>query len=107
MDRAVCSRVDHAIRELLAEGVPLSVSIVADALGFSRFQLARRFEEEAGKPLSAYLRERQFARAKELLESTDYPIKRIAILSGCGTERTLCRLFREFTDAPPSAWRRS
>lgn len=107
MDQIVCSRVDHAIAGLLRSREPLTVMSLAASLGMSRYQLARYFETEQGKPLSLYIREQQFARAIELLETTDLPIKRIALLSGCGTERTLRRLFRQFADVTPSGWRRS
>ncbi len=86
---------------------PLSVDDLAARAGMSTRTLGRRFVEETGTAPVRWLNLQRLDRARALLETTDFPIDRIARESGLGTESNMRQHFRDRLDTTPSAYRRA
>ena len=69
--------------------------------------LGRRFVEEIGTTPVRWLNHQRLDRARALLETTDFPIDRVARESGLGTESNLRHHFRDRLETTPSAYRRA
>lgn len=67
----------------------------------------RRFRREHGTSPGQWLTTARIQRAKELLESTDLPVERIAELVGLGTASNLRTHFTRCVGRTPQAYRRS
>jgi AraC-like DNA-binding protein len=102
-------RLEHSVEEYLAwcfeQRTPPRVSELATRLGVSRYTLAKNFTAARGITRSAYLKQRQLARAKELLTSACLSIAEVATRAGFGSERALRQAFRGRIGLPPSAFR--
>ncbi len=91
--------------ERLAE--TLTVDDLAARAGMSTRTLGRRFVEEIGTTPVRWLNHQRLDRARALLETTDFPIDRVARESGLGTESNLRHHFRDRLETTPSAYRRA
>jgi transcriptional regulator GlxA family with amidase domain len=101
-DTAVAPLLDR-LRKRLAE--PLTLADMAAAGGLSVRSLQRRFADQLGtSPLQWLLRVR-IDRARQLLETTDLPIDRVAGEVGFGSSVTLRHHFGRVTGVSPSAYR--
>jgi transcriptional regulator GlxA family with amidase domain len=67
----------------------------------------RRFREETGLSPQRWLLAQRTALARELLESTDLPVDRIAADAGFGTPASLRAHFRAALGVSPLAYRRT
>lgn len=84
---------------------PLTVSDLAAHAAMSRRTFLRRFAEEAGSSPLQWLLRARVDEARELLESTDLPVDRIADRVGLGTGANLRLHFRRLLDVSPSEYR--
>jgi len=101
-DTAVAPLLDR-LRGRLAE--PLTLAEMAAAGGLSVRSLQRRFADQLGtSPLQWLLRAR-IDRARQLLETTDLPVDRVAAEVGFGSPVTLRHHFGRVTGVSPSAYR--
>lgn len=103
---SVTRRVDelrHHIRQHLGE--PLTVPELAERLHISDRQLTRIFKKELGTTPAAYLVSARLELARNLLETTDDTLHRIAAACGFGTVDTLNRAFRRSLNVTPSEYR--
>lgn len=82
------------------------VSEFAQYVQKTRPHLSRAIRAIAGQTASAFLRARQFARARQLLESTSLGIDQIAAACAFGTSRSFFRSFRREFGITPGAYRR-
>jgi len=116
------ARVWEAIafmRAHLAE--PLTVADIARYVEFSASRFSHVFREETAMTPCEALRDIRLEKGAELLETTDWPVKRIAREVGMGGDgldpchsdgddpapSTFGRLFKEWSgDTTPGAWRR-
>jgi AraC-like DNA-binding protein len=80
---------------------------LADRLGTSPSTLRRRFVETTGTSPHGYLLQCRAARARELLGSTDLPVKAIADRLGYRDVYFFSRQFRQLVGVPPAAYRRT
>lgn len=100
-------RVDdlrHHIREHLTD--PLTVGELASWLHVSDRQLTRIFKSELGMTPAAYVEQARLEVARNLLETSDDTLSRIASVTGFGTVDTLARAFRRALKVTPSDYRR-
>ena len=67
----------------------------------------RRLRAETGLPPGAWLLEQRLNRARQLLETTDLPVHRVAERSGLGTAANLRRRVRAELGVSPDAYRRT
>lgn len=82
-----------------------SVADAADALAVSPGQLRRLFRQAGmGSPAKRFAAIR-CERARQLIERTDYPMKRVAGLCGYASQSDMCRAFRREGVHPPARFR--
>ncbi|PTY03234.1 hypothetical protein DB347_22425 [Opitutaceae bacterium EW11] len=83
----------------------ISVDQVADHVGMSRSYLEKKYREIVGRSPHAEIRRVQFARIRELLQETDYPLKCIAAMTGFRYMEHLCLAFKRAMGETPGAYR--
>lgn len=83
----------------------LSVPTLADRAAMSERTFARAFLAETGITPAKYVELVRLDRAKQLLESTTWPLARVASRSGLGSTSTLARLFRKQLGITPQDYR--
>ncbi|MEV0263833.1 helix-turn-helix domain-containing protein [Streptomyces sp. NPDC050617] len=86
---------------------PLTLRVLARHAGLSQRTFMRRFTEETGTTPLQWLLNARLGKARELLESTDHPIDRVARDCGLGTAANLRLHFRRALDTTPTAYRRT
>ncbi|GAA0629405.1 helix-turn-helix domain-containing protein [Kutzneria viridogrisea] len=87
--------------------LPLTQSELADHARMSLRTFARRFRDEVGVSPGRWLIQQRVARARELLESSDLPVDRIASQVGFATGTSLRQHLRESIGVSPLAYRRT
>jgi len=97
------ARTREFARAHLAES--LALDDLADYAGMSKSHFARRFRAAAGCTPMRDLRLLRLEYAKNLILTTDLPLKAIAPLTGLGDEYHLSRLFRRHLGFTPGSLR--
>lgn len=80
---------------------------LAETMGYSAKYMSRLFKQQSGVGFSDYKTDIKIERAKELLEKTDYRIKRIAYELGYENSESFVRIFKKRTGTTPSRYRGS
>src|SRR3954452_11355803 len=88
-------------------GEPLTLADLAAHARMSVRTFTRRFREETGLSPQRWLTEQRLALARELLESTDAPVDRVAADAGFGTAASLRQQLRGALGVSPLAYRRT
>jgi transcriptional regulator GlxA family with amidase domain len=83
----------------------LGVPALAERAGMSERTFARAFLAETGMTPARYVELVRIDRAKQLLETTKWPLARIADKSGLGSAATLTRSFRRHLGITPEDYR--
>lgn len=86
-------------------GEQVTLRALARHAGLSQRTLMRRFTEETGTTPLQWLLDARLGRARELLETTDHPVERVARECGLGTAANLRLHFRRALDTTPTAYR--
>jgi LacI family transcriptional regulator len=102
-DKNVAAALSH-IREHACQG--LSVTDLLRRAAASRSQLERKFRRLLGRTPQAEIRRVQLEKVKQLLLETDFPLKRIAELTGFEHVEYLCVVYKRVTGESPGAFRR-
>jgi len=92
-------------RRRLAE--PLTVGDLAARAHLAPRTLIRRFHAATGTTPMRWLLRLRLDRARELLETTDLPVDRIAECTGLGSPANLRHHFTRVVGTPPSSYRRA
>ncbi|KNX37503.1 GlxA family transcriptional regulator [Luteipulveratus halotolerans] len=95
---------DWAMAHLDAD---LSLAALARHAGMSVRTFTRRFREETGETAGEWVTRRRVEHARHLLETTSWPVDRVAAESGFGTPAAFRTQFRAGVGLAPSAYRRS
>ncbi|MCX6969270.1 MAG: AraC family transcriptional regulator [Verrucomicrobia bacterium] len=103
-------RSDHALDAVRLEielhfQKPLDVAVLAAASGLSRNFFSARFRERFGMTVDGYLLHLRIEMAKNLLISTNCPIKEIAHECGIPDPHYFNKQFRRLTGMSPSLYR--
>jgi two-component system response regulator YesN len=85
----------------------LSLELLAEKLNVSKVYLSQFFKEQSGVNFSDYLEGLRMDRAKELLRTTDLPIKEIVDLTGYYSSNTFGRAFRRIHGISATEYRSS
>ncbi|OIJ98762.1 AraC family transcriptional regulator [Streptomyces sp. MUSC 14] len=91
---------DHCDRDL-------SLEEMAARAGMSTRTLNRRFREQTGTTPLQWLHRARVRRAQHLLETTPYPVERIAAQTGFGSPTAFRERFRRVVGTSPLAYRKS
>lgn len=83
----------------------LSIPSLAERAAMSERTFARTFRAETGMTPARYVELVRLDRAKQLLETTKWPLARIADRSGLGSAATLARTFRRRLGITPEDYR--
>jgi AraC family transcriptional regulator, transcriptional activator FtrA len=86
---------------------PLTIADLARRQHVTPRTLIRRFHAVTGTSPLRWLLVQRVRRARELLETTDEPLRRVAERSGLGTEANLRHHFTRIAGVPPGQYRRS
>jgi transcriptional regulator GlxA family with amidase domain len=87
--------------------LPLTMADLAEQARMSGRTFARRFRDEVGMSPGRWLIQQRLVRARELLESTDLPVDRIALEVGFATGASLRQHLHEAIGVSPLAYRRT
>ena len=83
-----------------------SLESLAKSAGLSKFHFLRKYRQLAGVSPADDVRRIRLSFAKDLLFSSDNPLKNIAEKSGLRNETTLCRLFQKYYKRSPGTFRK-
>ena len=103
-ENPLVARLRAYMRQHLAS--PLSLNDLADCAGMSKYHFIRRYKELAGRTPMQDLQHLRIQAARDLLLTTNLPLKEISPRTGLGDEYHLSRLFRAHFDTTPGALRR-
>ncbi len=92
------------IRERACGGI--TVEEVMKCVAASRSQMEKKFRRHLGRSPQAEIRRIQLARVKELLIETDFPLKRIASMTGFEHVEYLSVVFKRLTSESPGQFRK-
>lgn len=84
-----------------------NISDIADMFSMSRNGFLNIFKKETGKSPVRYLEDLRFARACELLENTDLPVKNIAFSIGFNDPLYFSRFFKKRAGVSPYIYRKN
>jgi len=99
------AEIVRMIRERAFKG--LTVERLVQQSGVSRATLDRWFLKHLGRTPHAEITRIQVQRARELLSTTDMPLKQVARLAGFSHVETMYRVFEKATRQTPSQYRRA
>lgn len=102
-DRNVAAALSY-IREHACRGT--TVDAVLKHAAASRSQLEKKFRRYLGRSPQSEIRRVQVARIKQLLVETDFPLKKIADLTGYEHVEYLSVVFKRFTGETPGSYRK-
>ncbi|WP_026360204.1 GlxA family transcriptional regulator [Amycolatopsis nigrescens] len=86
-------------------GAPLAIADIAAMAAMSPRSLSRRFRAQIGTTPLRWLLDRRLQRARELLETTELSVDRIAGATGFGSVETLRHHFAKHVGTTPRAYR--
>ncbi|HET7534979.1 MAG TPA: XylR family transcriptional regulator [Candidatus Didemnitutus sp.] len=92
------------IRERACQGI--TVEQVLKHAFASRSQLEKKFRRHLGRSPQAEIRRVQVAKIRQLLLETDFPLKRIAELTGFEHVEYMCVVFKRLTGDSPGGYRK-
>lgn len=102
--QTITQEVDSSIRS--AEEEEVTLTRLAERLGYSVFTVSRRFKEISGMSFRDYLRYRRLAFALKALRDTEKGILDIALRYGFSSHEAFTRAFREAYGLTPREYRR-
>ncbi|MEU5110540.1 helix-turn-helix domain-containing protein [Streptomyces longwoodensis] len=85
----------------------LALDEIAARAGMSTRTLNRRFREQTGTTPLQWLHRARVRRAQHLLETTEYPVERIASQAGFGSPTAFRERFRKVAGTSPQGYRRA
>jgi len=91
------------IRERACNGI--TVNQVVEHAHASRSQMERKFRVCIGRSPQSEIRRVQLRKIRQLLLETDFPLKRIAELTGFEHMEYMCVLFKRMTGVSPGTYR--
>ena len=95
--------VANYIQHHLSEAI--TTDQIAEQLFLSRQHLSRRFTQEAGIPLAAFVRNEKIEEGKRLLRYTDKSVSVIAAYLGFSSQGHFSKIFKEITGMTPGEYR--
>ncbi|RCW74946.1 helix-turn-helix domain-containing protein [Saliterribacillus persicus] len=84
---------------------PLSLEGIAKVINTNPSYLSSLFKQEVGINISTYIQKERIEEAKKLLELSDYPITKIAILLQFNDQSYFTKVFKKETNMTPKQYR--
>ncbi len=107
-DSHPCSRevrlCEDYVHNHLTENIPMKH--LADLTGYTPYYLSRKFKEETGCPLTAYIRREKIKYAAHLLITTEDSISKITEEIGLSSRSHFSEDFAKIMGMPPGAYRK-
>lgn len=99
-------RLQALLNEIAADPAgDLSLPVLADRAGMSERTFSRAFHKETGTTPARFVESARLERAKALLETSQWPLARVAERSGFGSLHTLHRVFLRHLGITPGFYR--
>lgn len=102
--QTIVTEIDRCIRQNASE--ELTLTYLAEKLGYSECYTSRKFREISGVPLREYLHQRKLAFALKELRDTEKGILEIALNYGFSSHEAFTRAFKEAYGVSPGEYRR-
>lgn len=83
----------------------LSLSALAQQIGFSPYYFARLFRRATGESPHQFVLSQRIERAKRLLRETDLPLAQIALVGGFANQSHLTQTFKRYLGTTPATYR--
>jgi YesN/AraC family two-component response regulator len=83
----------------------ITLSDVAQAIGYSPAYLTNRVKHETGKTVNGWIIERRMTAARSLLLDTDWSVEQVAAAVGYLNVSYFFRQFRQYQGTTPKAWK--
>lgn len=98
LGRAIEAMLDQPEHQFTLQGL-------ADIAGMSRAAFAEQFRAAFNRTAMDFLYDIRMRKAARLLETTDYPVKKVASRVGFASRSHFSRAFKEFTGVDPTSYR--
>ena len=99
--------ISEAVRFIRSKATAgMRVQDVIEHMGMSRSSLAMKFKAALGRSVHDEIRRVQIDHARHLIESTDLPLKMVAIKSGFSHIQHMTNAFRQILEISPGEYRR-
>lgn len=97
----------HSILDWIENNLesPLSLDVVSQRSGYSKWHLQRMFKKETGLSLGQYIRNRKLTEIAMKLKESNEPILYLAERYGFESQQTLTRTFKNYFSVPPHKYR--
>lgn len=102
--KLVAAAIQYIEMNLTSED--LSLTVVADAVHYSKFYLHRVFTAAVGLSIHEYAQRRRLTEAAKLLVYSDLPIIEIAVLIGYDSQQAFSSIFKSMYKQSPNYFRR-
>ena len=99
----IVEEIDECIKKRNDEA--LTLSVLAQKLGYSEFYISRKFKEISGMSFRDYLQQRRLAFALKEVRDTSRGLLQIALDFGFSSHEAFSRSFKETYGITPSAYR--
>jgi LacI family transcriptional regulator len=103
VDDAALAAALRCVRDRACEG--LQVPEVAAAIHVSRSTLERKFQQVLGRTVHAEIQRVRLDRARQLVTTTNLPLKQVAIAAGFRHVPYMTSMFRRHYGCTPAKWR--
>lgn len=97
------------LNEYLDENISSNISLeqMSEFLGMSVYAIIRRFQATLGNSPHAYVMNKRIEKAKQILTSTNIPLKIVAANCGFADQSHMTRIFRKVLDVTPANFRKN
>ena len=85
----------------------LGLYMIADHLNLNNSYISSAFKKEYGISTTQYINQKRIEKAKELILSTQMPIKQIAVQVGYSSDISFIRAYKRNEQETPTALRRN
>ena len=103
-DDALVTSIRSFVRERI--GQPITLDDLARRAGMSKYHFVRRYRAVSGRTPMEDVRALRVEFAREMILTTDLPLKTIAPRAGISSEYALSKMFRKVLGSTPGALRR-
>lgn len=100
-----CRFIEHYLDEHFMEDITLQT--LSDLTYLNKYYLVHAFKHYKGVSPINYLIEKRISEAKHLLDTTNYPISKVASVVGFSSQSYFSQVFRKETGFSPNEYRKS